>query len=381
MSLSVRYNSHDVMLEGLDRIDWRKLSHAYGPATDVPKLLRALASPNKEARDRAVYELYGNIFHQWTRYQATAYAVPFLFELLQAPGVSGKDDVIHLLVACATGYAEAYLPRGLDIGDWQTQLQRATGEDRDYIRWFVAAYEAVRRGVPIFMQLAEHGDGEVRLAATFALAWFREDARNSIDLVRRRLGTEESPLLIANAALALGILAGYLGEDETERLRPLLAANEAIVRQAAAIALVTSLGSRASPDAVREIVQALTSKPLSGLPWNEGDMVGHAAKTLRFLGPTVLETALTPLLDSLRRSSGIPAVTLAGVLLQLLFPEGAKGLSATNLTRQQRAFLTVLAESPSVWLIDGDVFANFSLMMGDWGLPASVEEARAYLHG
>ena len=38
------------MLENLDRIDWGKLSHAYGPATDVPDQLLALASPGLRGR-------------------------------------------------------------------------------------------------------------------------------------------------------------------------------------------------------------------------------------------------------------------------------------------------------------------------------------------
>ena len=32
------------MLEGLSNVDWAKLEHAYGPAEDVPDLIRALDS-------------------------------------------------------------------------------------------------------------------------------------------------------------------------------------------------------------------------------------------------------------------------------------------------------------------------------------------------
>jgi hypothetical protein len=34
------------MLEGLDAINWQQLTHAYGPATDVPDLIRKLTSPS-----------------------------------------------------------------------------------------------------------------------------------------------------------------------------------------------------------------------------------------------------------------------------------------------------------------------------------------------
>jgi hypothetical protein len=75
------------MLENLDTIDWRNLQHAYGPATDVPDLIRALASHDEEVRQSAMYELYGTIWHQDTIYEATAYAVPFLIELLESDSV------------------------------------------------------------------------------------------------------------------------------------------------------------------------------------------------------------------------------------------------------------------------------------------------------
>src|SRR5262245_26322947 len=52
------------VLAGLDEIHWAGLEHAYGSAEDVPGLLRALRSASPEERERAAYELYGNIFHQ-----------------------------------------------------------------------------------------------------------------------------------------------------------------------------------------------------------------------------------------------------------------------------------------------------------------------------
>src|SRR5207248_2283185 len=86
-----------------DRIDWAGLSHAYGPAADVPDLLRTLASDDADERREALYELYGNIWHQGTVYQATAHAVPFLVELLQSPGVQDKPEILRLLQALAGG--------------------------------------------------------------------------------------------------------------------------------------------------------------------------------------------------------------------------------------------------------------------------------------
>ncbi|HVX61640.1 MAG TPA: hypothetical protein VHC19_13590 [Pirellulales bacterium] len=73
------------MLEGLDVIDWSSLSHAHGPATDVPRLLRSLLSNDTDVRLEACDELHERIWHQGTVYSASAAVVPFLFELLNRP--------------------------------------------------------------------------------------------------------------------------------------------------------------------------------------------------------------------------------------------------------------------------------------------------------
>lgn len=94
------------MLEGLDKIDWSQLHHAYGEASDVPILIRQLLSNDKTVIDNAIYELFGNIYHQHTVYEASAYAVPFLQELLNSPEIT-KDtrmSIACLLASMTDGY-------------------------------------------------------------------------------------------------------------------------------------------------------------------------------------------------------------------------------------------------------------------------------------
>ncbi|WP_392966619.1 hypothetical protein [Streptomyces sp. LN245] len=84
----------------LDDVRWSDLTHAYGSAEDVPELIRALYEDDEEAADEAVYELYGNIHHQGTIYQASAPAVPFLAHAaLHAPG--RREDMLMLLAVLA----------------------------------------------------------------------------------------------------------------------------------------------------------------------------------------------------------------------------------------------------------------------------------------
>ena len=78
------------VLDGLAEIPWRDLSHAYGSAGDVPGLQRAIASGDDEAAGDAVHELFGNIWHQGSVYEATEYAVPFLARMAAA-GLACRD--------------------------------------------------------------------------------------------------------------------------------------------------------------------------------------------------------------------------------------------------------------------------------------------------
>ena len=82
------------MLEGIDDIDWSVLEHAYGPATDVPDLVRALVAASADEREKALRTLYGNVFHQGTRYEATAHVVPFLLDLVRPARLANGDGLV-----------------------------------------------------------------------------------------------------------------------------------------------------------------------------------------------------------------------------------------------------------------------------------------------
>ena len=94
------------MLEGLNKINWSQLHHAYGEASDVPILIHQLLSNDKTTTDKAIYELFGNIYHQHTVYEASAYAVPFLQEILNSSEIinSIKMSIACLLASMVDGY-------------------------------------------------------------------------------------------------------------------------------------------------------------------------------------------------------------------------------------------------------------------------------------
>ncbi len=103
-------------LEGLDNVNWSDLKDAYGPAVDVPALLRAFVSVDPDDRKFADQLLCQTIWHQGNVYSATSAAVPFLFKLLEEDGPHDKEAVVGLIGLIADG-----LPPYLDCAEDEYQ--------------------------------------------------------------------------------------------------------------------------------------------------------------------------------------------------------------------------------------------------------------------
>ncbi|MEO3829443.1 hypothetical protein [Actinomadura sp. B10D3] len=87
-----------VELHGLDDVDWTALTGAYGPADDVPDILRGLAA-NDEGWEESIEEYFSTVVHQDTCYDCTPETVGFLVQIARAPGLTPEyrlDLLIHL---------------------------------------------------------------------------------------------------------------------------------------------------------------------------------------------------------------------------------------------------------------------------------------------
>jgi hypothetical protein len=91
------------MLDGIDDIEWKRLKHAFGAATDVPAVLRALAAGPDAERRAALVKIASGLVHQGTVYSATIAAMPFLAELATSKKLPERHraNVVHLLAASA----------------------------------------------------------------------------------------------------------------------------------------------------------------------------------------------------------------------------------------------------------------------------------------
>ena len=74
----------------LDDPTWAQLSHAYGPASDVPELLRKLAQSTRQHeshQEEPWFSLWSSLCHQGDVYEASYAAVPHIVEIaLVTPG-------------------------------------------------------------------------------------------------------------------------------------------------------------------------------------------------------------------------------------------------------------------------------------------------------
>jgi hypothetical protein len=272
------------VLDGLDDVFWGALTHAYGFADDVPGLIRDLRSPDPDVRAEARYELYGNIHHQGTRYEASAYAVPFLLELVADPATPDRSGLVLLLATLATGDVSA-------VGGFEVSRVRAEAAQvpeptrREWLRllraWHegfdengpsgpmplstaesrlldsvhaLSAYEAVTAGVPTLVELLDDPDDEVVGHTIVSLAWFPEQAAIIQPHLVRIAAEERGPVGVISAALmALGLLLPVGPHDLDDLLATHLAAPEPEIRWAAAMASARLAGTEAEGQAVDEL--------------------------------------------------------------------------------------------------------------------------------
>jgi hypothetical protein len=162
-------------------VAWEALHHAYGPADDLPAVIRAAASTDEQEARGAVEELFSSVFHQGTVYPASVAVVPFVAELAVSPAVHHR----YLLVYLLGGMADPREAHGAEGG-------------------------AVRAGliaqVPRLLLLLTDPDPRVRETAAYTLAQCPEMAGLVVARLRERWAVEDVPLVRASLLAAGGRL-------------------------------------------------------------------------------------------------------------------------------------------------------------------------------
>jgi hypothetical protein len=158
-------------LDGLDRVDWASLEHAYGPATDVPDMLRELASDAEASH--AFDRLFSSLNHQGSVYSATSAAIPFLIQILED---GRRSELVHFLGSVAEGGGKASI--GAELG----------------------------KGVSVLSRLLASEDPEERESAARALGAVTDHKEQAIEALHQRLSEEREKETRAAMAEALAAL-------------------------------------------------------------------------------------------------------------------------------------------------------------------------------
>jgi HEAT repeats len=223
------------MLDDLDSVAWAGLRHAYGDASDVPGLLRTVASADPQARSRAVGRLEAVLEHQGSVYSGTAAAVPFLCELLVALEPGTRSRMLALLRRIVQGAGFLHQHAGAMF------VREGSPDELEAERAFVAdAREAVLAAVQAYLSAVADTDRVVRANAAYLLAALPERADTITPALVGRLNVENDPVVRVCLVLALGELASRAHPYPSQVvavLAALLESEDPDVRAAAAVAL------------------------------------------------------------------------------------------------------------------------------------------------
>lgn len=396
----------------LDRVNWKALTHACGPADDVPEKLRMLFSVDREVRLAAYDGLLDALAHQGSRCEASARAVPFVIMVVADPNAPDRYMACTLLAILAIGDESAWLadPSRVDrlrrevvrksgmsadeldneLREWiaaaRTEADRmrreisaewaSAAERRDAERWELETYDAVRAGITVYVEALESSDDLLlRLALIYLIGFLPDEAAVSVPYLVRLLAAESDTALVATAAIAAGLLGGGQHAELVAVLTRRLGSSNAGERWAAAIALAR-LSPAPDPAVVRElyacVAHAADGMPAQ-VPYLGGDMSSLAMLSVARLSPRVAPDRLDVLLTRLTsRRPGPSALLLGRSILQVAFPDGPvpPATAFADLSVDQRRAVVALsaggASRNSFWL--KSLFAHYGLSP-DIGLP------------
>ncbi|MER7173646.1 Lsr2 family DNA-binding protein [Streptomyces mesophilus] len=190
------------MIDDLDGIDWAAMSHAYGPADDVPGWLRAMSSPDPQVRERAFGDFYGAAHHQGDVYPCTALCVPYLFALATDSATPDRAAVAELLLSIGREAAE----RGDQVFVDPDGTESTAGRD---------SCALMRERVDALAAFTTDPDPRVRRAGIEGVGLFLDDAERAVRLLRERLAAEDGiteRLLIVRTTADLALRLPYGGD-------------------------------------------------------------------------------------------------------------------------------------------------------------------------
>ncbi len=321
------------MLENLDNVDWKNLSHAYGEADDIPELIKDLISKNSADRDNALWGLYGTIWHQGTIYSATSYSIPFLIEILENNGPVTLELLIFLN-HLVTGYSK----------------------NKDFLVTIKSEFE---KGFKTYVKFLNSKKLDEQIFAVYLLSCF-ENKKNEITELYIKLFEDDKERKLLKAVI--GLCIGLLLQNNLEIYKKfedlLLANNDNFIKLAVLLGYIKVYKDKISEKNLNGLKRLLNN-------WNlfldlqklntRGSEMAHENLFDYFkeLNLNQLELLIDSLIEILKKEEdGNNGLNMANALLSFAFKEYNEKnpvVLVKELNNLQKKILVGFINSPAVW--------------------------------
>lgn len=349
------------MLETLDSVPWNELGHAYGEATDVPDLIRALASPEPEVVKNAMSHLWSSVIHQGTVYSSTAYVVPFFCELLEAPDVQNKTELLDYLATIARGasYHDVHVreKERRETPEMQKEISKE-------LSWVQAASDAVSDGFATYLRLLQSPDAQLRASAAHVLCRCQSHTLEVVPAMKQHLFAETTALVHASLLLSLGSLLEKDGKTMFFFASVLQRAEDPLVQIAAAMGCAFAMKEQTDQKMLEVLVKgyelpSTVKEQFGELPFADADFDASVSTALRAIGLSIPSLILPTLTRAIRRSNSWSGLKLVPNVLSLAFGDQKipRTTTVADLSDLQRDVLTAIYETEELWTFGNMAFA------------------------
>lgn len=376
----------------LSSIDWKKLEHAYGSARDVPGLLKKLSSQNDAVLDKIWWKLYGNIYHQGTVFEATAYAVPYLIYLLQQDKTRKKHSILIYL---------NHLFHGTSYHDVHQSLFEDDAATEDYqneiikeLEWVGNVKKAVIDGETLYRGFLNSSVEQERMAAIDLLASLAADDRSLLEeLIQKCIQIDDS----SEKALLLYLLGKYSSLDE--RILPLLydglnTASYPLTRFCSACCLAYIEKEHAPDAACTVLAKACVEadpemdQEWQSMPFQPMKLIFNAIFFLSFMGKKAKEVIPYLLKSEILGWAGIEGY--GNYLLSIVFDDKPcpQGKLFSDFDVYQKMVLKRFADVESLWFSEKCINdtvqrvnnGNTSRIIGEFAFPNTYDSFRNFVY-
>jgi len=190
------------------KANWSELTHAYGDASDVPQLIQSIQSSDEDEREEALDELYSNIWHQGTVYEATVKALPILIELYKKKKVIDLDGLAFLIILITDGKGYHQVHSQEENSSEIIELIRKEQQVISLIR------DIFEPNLNLFLPYLEHENEDIRSNTACTLSQYPAHATTIVPKVKAVLKKELSEVVIPYLVDCIDELKNYNGSTK-----------------------------------------------------------------------------------------------------------------------------------------------------------------------